>query len=373
MTAGIEALALAFALTMSLLGPLRRMARSLGWYDRPNGRKGSPGYRRIPRIGGVAIFLGVGFGLLLTWRATPGEGPWISAVAIDAGILFAIGLVDDVRGASAAVKLVLTALVGLLAFHQGIGIVHLPGAPGIVLPKLLSLGATVLWMVGVPCAINFIDGLDGLAAGLGVIAAAVLGIAAWAAGDAAQCFVCCALAGALTGFFLHNRHPARIFMGDGGALFVGAMLAVVSMRVLEHKSGSSGSLAVVAALAVPLFDLVAAVRRRVQRRNLLASDGDHVHHVLARAHGHEAAVTALHLCALAAALVGTSAIVAGAYTALLVATALGLVLFVSARARHVALALTVTATMASIRTLVGVRPTRDLRTSSAQADSVDRQ
>ena len=209
--------------------------------DRPDARKvhRDP----TPRLGGIAIFLGVMVGTLTTLSAAYWTGSSIDkeslanfvAIGLASLFVFLVGLVDDVRSVSSRFKLL--ALVGGATMVCGSGVVLndlLFGGEKLVEFHWISWIVTMFWIVTVAIAINFIDGLDGLAAGLTLLSAAVIAFFAVSAGDIAAAILPLALSGALVGFLVFNSHPAKTFMGDGGSLFIGFLLA--SSIVLANQS-----------------------------------------------------------------------------------------------------------------------------------------
>jgi UDP-GlcNAc:undecaprenyl-phosphate/decaprenyl-phosphate GlcNAc-1-phosphate transferase len=283
----IAAAFLAFVLT-----PIARsIAVKGGFVDRPGGRRVNT--RPIPRAGGVAFaaaFLGVAVGVLVLDGAI--EGIALTA-PVDRGELFALlgggavaavlGLLDDVFQLRARWQLLGQVLLALGAVWLGIDIVTLndPFGPGrITLFWPLAYGFSVFWIVGMINSINFIDGLDGLSSGIGLIAALTLGlISMTSAGGpfgqplvAAMCFT---LAGALFGFLRWNFHPASVFAGTSGTMFVGYVLAVLSVL------GTAKIAVALLVLGVPIIDAFWIIIRRVVNRKLpFSPDRGHIHHRL---------------------------------------------------------------------------------------------
>ncbi len=262
------AVAFGAATAVALLAlPVRRAAIRLGAVAPPGGRHRHPG--PTPILGGVAIVIGATLaavlGLLFGPFAEEAEG--VRAVAVVGGAALALlflGVLDDLKGLSWRPKLAMEAVVICGAF------VLLGGGPQIdfgfwIVPGelwLISFGFSVFWVLTIANAYNFIDGLDGLAAGLGGLAAAALSAIALLLGNGAAAVALAALCGALGGFLVHNRHPARLFMGDAGALPVGFLLGILGVLAAEH-AGAWAFLPVGIALGVPLADVTLTVVRRV--------------------------------------------------------------------------------------------------------------
>ena len=276
-----------------LVNLIRNAALGRGWLDRPHGREGGPAYRAVPRIGGAGILGALLLGLAIGAACGAARLDLVALLVMACvGVLvYAVGAVDDLRGVPAALKLAV--LVGaalasnLLASRWG-----WPGS-GSAAGAALALALGVAWLVAVPAAINFVDGLDGLAAGLCVVAAVVIAALGAMHGDATTTLIAAVLAAATVGFWHHNSHPARVFMGDGGAMLLGYLLAALSLRLL-HTGGPAAFAAAAAALGWPLLDLALATVRRVRRRALFRGDAEHLHHRLARLRGHAGAVALIH-------------------------------------------------------------------------------
>lgn len=284
------------ALTYLLTPWVRTLALRLGAVDLPNERR--PHKRPTPRGGGLAVVLGVQSAYLvaLALSARHAEasdyGNW-SAFALASMVLLVIGILDDVRGLRPLVKLGGQVMAALIVWLSGARFGRLFGFP---LPAGADCFLVVLWLVAVINAFNLIDGLDGLASGLAIISAIGLcGIVALGrlSGDV---LVLAALIGACFGFLRYNFHPASIFLGDTGSMFLGFTLGVVSLRTLT-KSTFILSLAIpLMVLGVPIYDEVLAVWRRSVRRwlarepnsparqsSLMQPDLEHLHHRLLKA------------------------------------------------------------------------------------------
>src|SRR5690606_31725229 len=180
------------------------------------------------------------------------------------GMLFGVGLLDDLRDLRPAWKLVAQVLAAVIVFSGGFridGLIFLPGEP-LQLGDTVAFVLTVFWVVGVTNAFNLIDGLDGLATGIALVALGTTVFAAVALGNLDAVFGSVALIGALVAFLRYNFSPARIFLGDSGSMFVGFMLAVLSMQ--GARVGDSGMLLAVPifALALPILDTSLAIVRR---------------------------------------------------------------------------------------------------------------
>lgn len=265
----------------------------------------------VPRFGGVAVFAATAAGLLAAMArggAAPGFFP---GILTGASILFAAGLLDDARGLSPREKVLAQCAAALAAYAWGfrveaIGFGGGAGDAGVPV-GWLALPLTVLWIVGVTNAFNLIDGLDGLATGIALVALATTFVVSLVLGNGDVALVCAALGGALLGFLRYNVRPARIFLGDSGSLLVGFLLAVLSVHG-STKSATAVLAAVVPVmvLALPLADTVLAIGRRWLRGvPVWGADERHLHHrLIAIGLTHRRAVMVLCLAASALAALG---------------------------------------------------------------------
>ncbi|HYE72464.1 MAG TPA: MraY family glycosyltransferase, partial [Blastocatellia bacterium] len=200
-----------------------------------------------------------------------------------ATLMFLFGVYDDFRGADAKLKLLVQTIAAALLYFYGFGIhnLSLPFGDNFVLPIWLSFPATWLWVIGITNAFNLIDGIDGLAAGASGFAMLSIFLSSLAQGNQEICVLAVILIGAVIGFLHYNFHPATIFMGDSGSLFLGFMAAALSL------AGSSKGTTVVA-IAIPLISFglpivevgVSIVRRFISGHGVLRGDRAHIHHKL---------------------------------------------------------------------------------------------
>ncbi len=304
----MEALAVfaAAALTTLVATPLAgRLARRVGAVALPDARRVHE--RPTPTLGGLGILAGFCAGMLVGWRSG-GFQPIFLAPTVPLGIVVAalvvygVGFVDDVREVSAPAKTAGTVLAGSIINAAGVSILlfRLPGLGIVSLSPDWAALVTVLWVVGMCQAINLIDGLDGLAAGIVAIAAGSLYLFADRLGDPGSLaqlppdnvapLLALATCGACIGFLPHNVHPASIFMGDGGALLLGLLMAASSIAVGGNSTADSASQTFfffaplfipLVILGVPIFDTAFAIVRRVRRGMSFAeADKGHLHHRL---------------------------------------------------------------------------------------------
>ncbi|MFN3708178.1 MraY family glycosyltransferase [Microcella sp.] len=274
--------------------------------------------RPTPRLGGIAIVIGVLAALAaasqISWFRPVFADPWpVLAIAAAALIMLAIGVVDDILDLDWVTKLAGQLLVGGFLAWAGVQIVSLPVGPGegiTVLSPTLSLIITILAVVLVMNAVNFIDGLDGLVAGVTLIAGGVFFAYSYILSNQTgqlvftlSTMVMAVLLGATLGFLPFNWHPAKIFMGDGGALVIGMLMAVSTVTVTgQIDPASIGAeqllpafiplLLPFAVLIVPLLDFGLAVLRRLRAgKSPFSADRLHLHHrLLDMGHSHFHAV-----------------------------------------------------------------------------------
>lgn len=291
-----------------------RIAEALGVYDSPDDDR-RVHTRPIPRVGGVAVFAATVLGLSAWAMPVRSEelfsSHWIFFISVVFGgaILFAAGLVDDVRGLKPLSKLLAQCVAASLVYALGLRVEVLSiGAESQIALGWLSLPLTVLWVVGVTNAFNLIDGLDGLATGVALVALATIMAVAVTLGNTDVVVVCVALIGALVGFLRYNFNPARVFLGDSGSLFVGFMLAILSVHGSLKSATAVLTIVPLFALALPLLDTSLAIARRFLRGvPLSVADAGHIHHrLLALGLTHRRAVLVMYVLATVLAVLGVA-------------------------------------------------------------------
>ncbi|MDN5344132.1 MAG: UDP-GlcNAc:undecaprenyl-phosphate/decaprenyl-phosphate GlcNAc-phosphate transferase [Clostridia bacterium] len=272
----ILALALAGAISFLLTPILCRVAPRVGAVDKPNARKVH--HTLMPRLGGVAIYAGFLTAFwLLGYHTNQYLGLWLGG-----SFIMLVGLVDDVKNISPRVKLMGQVVAAAILVAFGVRVEFLTNPfDGLFILGKLAIPVTIFWLVGVTNALNLVDGLDGLAAGTSLIASVTIAIVAWLNGESAVALLSLALAAGVLGFLPFNFHPARIFMGDSGSMFLGFNLAALATIGLT-KSATVVSLFVpVVILGLPILDTaLAIVRRFLNHRPIFAPDKGHLHHRL---------------------------------------------------------------------------------------------
>ncbi|NEQ31207.1 MAG: undecaprenyl/decaprenyl-phosphate alpha-N-acetylglucosaminyl 1-phosphate transferase [Leptolyngbya sp. SIO4C5] len=284
------------AIVVLLVTPIvKRIGLKSGRVDLPGGRKVHS--QPMVRLGGISIFVGTLVALLTVWGTggfidsvgqplSPTHEYEIWGVTIGGLAFFLIGLMDDLFGLSALSRLLMQAVVATLAWHVGVSIDFLtvPSMGLVSLPVWVSLPVTIVWLVGMANAINWIDGLDGLAAGVSGIAAVIMLIVSLFMNQPAAALIAAAVAGGALGFLRYNFNPAQIFMGDGGAYFMGFTLAGVGVIGLVKSVTTAAVFLPYLILAVPILDMSAVIFNRVlSGSSPFVADKRHLHHRLLNA------------------------------------------------------------------------------------------
>lgn len=272
-------LVVAFVASILLTPIVKRFAIRIGAVDKPNYRKVHA--KIMPRLGGLAIFLSFMIGFLIMRPAD--DAAW--AIIVGALIIVATGIVDDMYEITAKAKFAGQILAALIVVFWGgleIPFINLPFG-GAIDFGYLNIPLTILWIVGITNAINLIDGLDGLAAGVSTIALVTLTGMAFIKGDVFVIVTASILAVSTLGFLIYNFHPAKIFMGDTGALFLGFMISVLALSGFKNVTFISLVIPIII-LGVPVSDTFFAIVRRIREKQpLSAPDKSHLHHCLLRA------------------------------------------------------------------------------------------
>lgn len=280
-----------------------RVAAWAGAIDRPDQ------FRRIhkgatPRMGGLGLAVGLGAGVLpvafgFLARDWPGATEWWTrqwSVVIAAIIVIAVGAYDDARGIRPRFKLLGQAAAVLVLFIGGVKItkltllglpinlslpIALPMAGKVLIVDPLSAAVTLVWFLGCMNVWNLIDGMDGLASGVGLLVSTTLMLVAIYQNNIGSALLAAALAGSLAGFLLYNWHPAVIFLGDTGSLLIGLLLGVIGVQDSLKGTVGVSILFPILAMGLPISDTAMAIFRRwVRNLPLSAADRRHIHHLL---------------------------------------------------------------------------------------------
>ena len=267
----LVALGIVVALTPAVGG----MARLLGVVDNPGGRRIN--HRPIPRLGGLAMFMGFLVPALAFLKLTPEA----RGILLGAAVATTVGAIDDFRGLPWLPKLAgqITAAAVPTAFGVYVDHFTLPLVGVHSLPHWVGIPLTVAWILAIMNMVNFLDGLDGLAAGVCGIGAGTFSVIALSLGKPQPAIVSAIICGACIGFLRHNFYPARIFMGDSGALLLGFVLAAVSVQGLLKTAATVALGIPLLVLAVPILDTSFVVLKRLKyRQPITAPDKSHFHH-----------------------------------------------------------------------------------------------
>jgi UDP-GlcNAc:undecaprenyl-phosphate GlcNAc-1-phosphate transferase len=251
------------------------MARLLGVVDQPDARRLNK--RPIPRLGGLAIFLGI-LVPSLAFLDLSGE---MRGILLGAAVACVVGAVDDFRGLDPLPKLAGQVAAAAIPCAFGVWVDHFtfPFLGAVDLPAWVGMPLTVVWIVAVMNMVNFLDGMDGLASGVCAIAGLTFATLALSLGKIDAAVLSAIVAGACIGFLRHNFFPARIFMGDSGALVLGFTLATVSVAGLLKTASTVVLVLPLLILAVPIIDTSFVVAKRLKyRRPISSPDRSHLHH-----------------------------------------------------------------------------------------------
>jgi UDP-GlcNAc:undecaprenyl-phosphate/decaprenyl-phosphate GlcNAc-1-phosphate transferase len=265
----------AFAIVVLLAPMVGGMARRLGVVDVPGGRRVNQ--LPVPRLGGIALFLG----MLVPALAFLHVGEQTRGLLLGATIAVVVGIVDDFRGLRWYAKL--TGQIAAASVAAGFGIwvdrFTFPFVGIHTLSPSVGIPLTIIWIVAIMNMVNFLDGLDGLAAGVAAIAGLTFSVIALSLGKVDAAILSAIVFGACVGFLRHNFYPARIIMGDSGALLLGYMLATISVQGLLKTAATVALFFPLLVLAIPIVDTTFVVVRRLKHgERLFEADQAHLHH-----------------------------------------------------------------------------------------------
>ena len=277
----ILSFALAYLVAFSVMPIIRVFAFKVNAVDIPKDKRRMH-KRPIPLLGGIAIFIGFVVGVACFAEIIEKE---FLGILIGSLIIVVIGVLDDLYELSAIVKLLGQILAASVAIYFGarIRIFSHPFVMGTIPLDLsyLSVPATFVWIIIMTNAINLIDGLDGLAGSVSGISAIALLFLCVVSGNTSMAAPLAAVAGGCFGFLPYNRHPAKIFMGDSGALFLGYILSTLSVTGLFRTYSITTYIVPVIVLGVPIFDTsFAIIRRLASKEGIMHADRGHLHHRL---------------------------------------------------------------------------------------------
>ena len=306
---------IAFVVTFTTTPFVKRLAFKIGAVDVPKDNRRMH-KKPTARLGGLAIFLG----FIVSVIAYATMDRELAGMLIGCCIIVTLGIFDDIYALSAKLKLLVQIVAALFPILAGVQIdfVRVPGfisETGYLALGWMAVPVTLIWVIGITNATNLLDGLDGLACGVSSISALTLLCIALIVGEPEIAFVTSALAGACFGFLPYNFNPAKLFMGDTGALFLGFVLATTSVQGLFKGYAVISVAAPVLILGLPIFDTVSAILRRVKNHQpIMSPDRGHLHHRLIDAgFSQKQAVSIIYglcliLCVVAVGLIATGAI-----------------------------------------------------------------
>ena len=293
----------AFGLSYVAIPYIIRISKKRQLFDKQNDRTSHIG--SIPTLGGLAIFAGLVFSIIL-WTPIDyfGELKYLLGALI---VLFLVGLKDDIDPISPITKFISQLIAsGILVFWANIRITTLYSIFGVgELPYWLSVVISILVIIALINAFNLIDGIDGLAASISILSALVFGYWFYLAGRIELAVVSFALVGSLFAFFRFNVSPARIFMGDAGSMIIGLIAAVLSIEFIEHNKlittseiyFSAAPAMAIAVLIIPVYDTLRIITLRLAKgRSPFKPDKNHIHHQLLRLGLNHSYSTLILLC-----------------------------------------------------------------------------
>jgi UDP-GlcNAc:undecaprenyl-phosphate/decaprenyl-phosphate GlcNAc-1-phosphate transferase len=274
----------AFIITLLTIPPIISLIKKYRLYDLPNARKEHK--LPVPTMGGIAIVAGMMIALFLWFPFTTDMAQVCFFFSVT--VLLGLGIMDDLKDLSAKYKFVIQAGLAALIALSGIRITSFDGLFGIDdLPITAQYTFTLLAIVGITNAFNLIDGIDGLAGGLGFMSLVTLGLFLTMSGDINTALIAFALAGGILAFLYFNFNPARIFMGDTGSLLLGFVIAVLSIRLLQVNNAAvkpvltHGPVFILSIVLIPVFDTLRVFAIRIWKgKSPFEADKTHIHHLL---------------------------------------------------------------------------------------------
>ena len=284
MTTYLTSFIVSFVFVCLVTPILIKIGLKFGFVDQVNQRKIHRG--AIPRIGGIGISLGTLLPIfLLYFFFTTGveiKTPSNMLLYFGGGLAISLlGLFDDIKGINAKVKMLFQIVIAFVATQHGALIESLPMPWGRLELGIFGYFLTIFWIIGIINAFNLIDGMDGLSSGITLFSSLTLAMLAIANGYLPTALVALALAGAVTGFLIYNFNPARIFMGDSGSMFIGYILAILSLRNQSKAHAVVSIMVPIIAMGLPILDTTLAFMRRIMRhQSIFAADKQHIHHFI---------------------------------------------------------------------------------------------
>ncbi len=319
---------IAYLVVITVVPYVIKFAYRIGAVDIPSERKvhSVP----VPRIGGLAIFIGYITSILMFFPSSELR----TGIIISSSIIVVLGILDDLYNISPKQKLLGQLVAAIVLVFHGVQIGFLTNPfGGTIYLGYFAIPLTIFWIIGVTNAVNLIDGLDGLAAGTSAISAIVLSIVAFSQGISSIGFMALILAASCVGFLWYNFNPAKIFMGDTGSMLLGLNLAVISVMSVTKSIAVLSIFVPIIILGVPLFDTLFAIIRRYQKNQpIFKADKEHLHHcLLNKGLSHKKTVLFIYLINI---ILGASAILLSTLTknqGMVLVTALSIVIYMGAQ------------------------------------------
>jgi UDP-GlcNAc:undecaprenyl-phosphate GlcNAc-1-phosphate transferase len=267
---------LSLIVSMAGLPVFARVASKWGMVDRPSSRKVHT--VTIPRIGGLAMIIGIVVSAVLTIQLEPGDRYFLAA----AGLLTLFGVLDDRFDLDYRVKLVGQVFAVLIVVFLGdVQIRAITLDDSVMLPTWVSVPLTIFFLVGITNAINLADGLDGLAGGTTFLCFGALALLAHSSGQTVCTSLALAFAGAVLGFLRFNTYPASVFMGDAGSQLLGFAVGVLSLRASQNSETAISAAMPILLFALPIMDTLSVMVQRIgEGRSPFSADKNHIHHKL---------------------------------------------------------------------------------------------
>lgn len=274
-------IAVAMGVSYALTPLAIKLAPRIGAMDIPKDKR-RVHTRAMPRFGGIAMFFGAEAGLAL-YTFVYQFDPKLLVIMLGGLLIYLVGVVDDIKGIPAKPKFLLQMLCAIAIYLGGIRIDFVKNPFNsdtyIYFPLPVGILITVIWIVGITNTVNLIDGLDGLAAGVAAIASSMISYTAYLSGQYEVAAAMVAVTGAALGFLPFNFHPAKIFMGDSGSLFLGFMIASISILGSTKGATLIATIVPFLVLGLPIFDTAfAIIRRWINGYPIMSADKGHLHH-----------------------------------------------------------------------------------------------
>lgn len=276
----LKPIVLAFLVSLVMTPIVIRLAKKFGFLDIPKDARRMHN-KPIPLSGGVAMYVAIMIGMIVFLKLNRE----LICVMIGATLILISGLIDDKTDMSPKMKLLFQLTAALLLIVGNVRVEFFtnpfPIGETVIFLGVLSIPITIFWIVGITNTVNLIDGMDGLAAGVSLICSISLMLIANKFGYDNMAIIAALLVGACAGFLPYNFNPAKIFMGDTGALFLGFMLSYISVEGIMKSAAALTIIVPVLILGVPVFDTTfAMIRRKLSGKKIMQADKGHLHHRL---------------------------------------------------------------------------------------------